>query len=256
MLPKLEGIIARRILLNWWLEPEVARRLVPPPFEPAIVNGFAVGGICLIRLEQVRPAGMPAALGIASENMAHRIAVRYPGADGPSSADGGLRMNWKDGVYILRRDTGSLVNTLLGGRVFPGVHYDAEFQISEKESALSLHVLSNDGSTDVRLRALTGVPWKWSLLFPRLADASAFFERGSRGFSCRLDGGGVEGVELRQQHWEMSPLAVEEVHSAFFDNEKRFPRGSAGFDSAVIMRGIPHTWHELQEVPELVGTES
>lgn len=30
--------------------------------------------------------------------------------------------------------------------------------------------------------------------------------------------------------------------------------GAAGFDSAVIMRGIPHTWHALREVPELVGT--
>jgi hypothetical protein len=133
------------------------------------------------------------------------------------------------------------------------VHNDAEFQIAEKEEALSLNVLSSDGAADVGLRALTGAPWKWSLLFPRLADAASFFERGSRGFSCRLDGGGIEGVELRQQHWEMSPLAVEEVRSAFFDNATRFPRGSAGFDSAVIMRGIPHTWHELREAPELVG---
>lgn len=241
-MPALEGIIARRILLNWWIEPEVARRLVPEPFEPAIVNGLAVGGICLIRLEQVRPVGMSAALGISSENMAHRIAVRYPSA-------GGMR----DGVYIWRRDTGSLINTLLGGRVFPGVHYDAEFQIAEEEDALGLRVLSNDGSTDVTLHARTGVPWKWSLLFPQLTDAASFFERGARGFSCRLDGGGVEGVELRQQHWEMSPLAVEDVRSAFFDNDKRFPRGAAGFDSAVIMRGIPHTWHELKDVPALAG---
>ncbi len=243
MLPTLEGIIARRILLNWWLEPEAARRLVPEPFEPAIVNGFAVGGICLIRLEQMRTVRMPAALGVSSENMAHRIAVRYPSV-------GGMR----DGVYILRRDTGSLINVLLGGRIFPGVNSDAEFQIVEGEGGLSVNVFSNDGSADVNLRARSGVAWKWSLLFPRLVDAAGFFERGSRGFSCRLDGRGVEGMEVRQKHWEMSPLAVEEVRSAFFDNEQRFPRGSAGFDSAVIMRGIPHTWHALSEVPELVGT--
>lgn len=243
MMPTLEGIIARRILLNWWLEPEAARRLVPAPFEPALVNGYAVGGVCLIRLEQMRPAGMPSALGVSSENMAHRIAVRYPSA-------GGMR----DGVYILRRDTGSMLNALLGGRVFPGVNCNAEFQVAEEGSELSINVLSSDGATDVRLRARSGVPWTWSLLFPRLADAAGFFERGSRGFSCRLDGRGVEGMEVRQQHWEMSALAVEEVRSAFFDNAKRFPRGSAGFDSAVIMRGIPHTWRALSEVPELVGT--
>lgn len=243
MLPTLEGMMARRILLNWWVEPEVARRLVPAPFEPALVNGYAVGGICLIRLEQMRPAGTPAALGVTSEHMAHRLAVRYPSSDG-----------WRDGVYILRRDTGSLINALLGGRAFPGLNCEAEFQVVEEETGLSIKVLSSDGVTDMCLRARTGVAWTWSLLFPRLADVAGFFERGSRGFSCRLDGRGVEGMEVRQQHWEMSPLAVEEVRSAFFDNAKRFPRGAAGFDSAVIMRGIPHTWHELREVPELVGT--
>ncbi len=242
MTPTLEGVIARRVLLNWWIEPEIAWRLVPRPFEPALVNGVAVGGVCLIRLEQMRPAGMPAALGIASENMAHRIAVRYREAG-----------EWRDAVYIWRRDTGSLINTLLGGRAFPGVHYDAEFQVAEEEDALHFTVFSRDGSADLRLRARTGAPWKWSLLFPRLADASRFFERGSRGFSCRLDGGGVEGVELREQHWEMSPLAVEELQSAFFDDAERFPRSSCGFDSAVIMRSIAHTWRGLEQTPELVA---
>jgi len=240
MVPVIEGVIARRILLNWWVEPTVARRLVPAPFEPTIVNGFAVAGVCLIRLEQMRPAGLPAALGIASENMAHRIAVRYPGADG-----------CRDGVYIWRRDTGSHLTTLLGGRVFPGVHRDAEFQITEEEAGLAMNVLSCDGATDVSLHAHNGVAWKWSLLFPRFADVCSFFERGSRGFSCRLDGHGLEGMELCTRRWEMSPLAVEEVRSSFFDDVRRFPRGSCGFDSAAIMRGIPHTWHEITDVLEL-----
>jgi len=122
MLPVIEGVIARRILLNWWMDPAVAQRLVPEPFEPTLVNGFAVAGICLIRLEQVRPAGVPAALGVASENIAHRFAVRYP--------EGG---EWRDGIYILRRDTDSYLTTLLGGRLFPGVHRDAEFQVEEDE---------------------------------------------------------------------------------------------------------------------------
>lgn len=245
MVPVIEGVIARRILLNWWVDPAIAQRLVPEPFEPTLVNGFAVAGICLIRLEQVRPAGLPAALGVSSENMAHRIAVRYRAANG-----------WQDGVYIWRRDTGSYLTTLLGGRLFPGVHRDAEFQVTDDEAGLAMNVFSTDGAADASFRALTGVTWKWSLLFPRFADVCSFFERGSRGFSCRLDGQGLEGMELRANRWEMSPLAVQEVRSSFFDDVRRFPRGSCGFDSAALMRGIPHTWHEIADVPELAGAAS
>ncbi|MGH9795216.1 MAG: DUF2071 domain-containing protein [Candidatus Acidiferrales bacterium] len=240
MLPVMEGVIARRILLNWWVEPEAARRLVPAPFEPALVNGFAVAGICLLRLEQLRPAGTPAALGITTESYAHRIAVRYPASDG-----------WRDGVYIWRRDTDSFFTRLLGGRLFPGVHGDAEFQVDEGEGALAMNVFSQEGGGDVSFRALTEAQWSWSLLFPRFTDVCSFFERGSRGFSCRLDGQGVEGMEMRTTHWQMSPLAVQDVRAAFFEDRERFPRGSCGFDSAAIMRGIPHSWHEISEVPEL-----
>ena len=242
MLPVMEGVIAWRILLNWWVEPEVARRLAPAPFVPALVNGLAVAGICLLRLEQLRPAGMPAALGITTESYAHRIAVRYPATDG-----------WRDGVYIWRRDTDSFFTRLLGGRLFPGVHGDAEFQVDEGEGALAMNVFSRDGGADVSFRALTEAQWSWSLLFPRFTDVCSFFERGSRGFSCRHDGQGVEGMEMRTTHWRMSPLAVQDVRSTFFEDRQRFPRGSCGLDSAAIMRGIPHTWHELTEVPELAG---
>jgi len=113
-----------------------------------------------------------------------------------------------------------------------------------------MNVFSPDGAADVSFRARTGVEWKWSLLFARFTDVCGFFERGSRGFSCRLDGRGLEGIELRTARWEMSPLAVEELHSSFFGDLKRFPRGSCGFDSAALMRGIPHTWHEISELPE------
>jgi len=81
-----------------------------------------VAGICLIRLERLRPKGLPAAVGLASENMAHRIAIRYPTPDGPS-----------DGVFIWRRDTDQALVSLLGGRLCPGVHGKAAFEVAESE---------------------------------------------------------------------------------------------------------------------------
>ena len=75
--PTLAGLIDRRILLNFRADPAVVPRLLPPPFRAQQVHGQAIVGICLIRLRHERLKGLPAALGMASENGAHRIAVEW-----------------------------------------------------------------------------------------------------------------------------------------------------------------------------------
>ncbi len=74
-LPRLRGVIERRMLVNYRVEPEVLARQLPAPFEPKLHNGKALVGICLIRLRGVRPRFVPEGLGIRSENAAHRAAV-------------------------------------------------------------------------------------------------------------------------------------------------------------------------------------
>src|SRR4051812_13069240 len=97
-LPTIRGIIDRRILANYRVDPDQLRALLPSRFRPKLVAGHGIAGICLIHLRQIRPAGLPAALGVSSENVAHRIAVEW---DDP--ATGAVR----EGVYIPRRDTSS-----------------------------------------------------------------------------------------------------------------------------------------------------
>lgn len=76
-LPVVKGVIDRRILVNYRVEPGVLNGLLPAPFRPKLVHGAGMAGICLIRLRQVRPAFLPAWLGISSENAAHRAAVEW-----------------------------------------------------------------------------------------------------------------------------------------------------------------------------------
>ena len=108
-LPVLAGLMDRRLLINYSVDPDVVATMLPPPFRPQLVRGRAVAGICLIRLRQMRPRGLPRWIGIASENAAHRVAVEW---DEP--------LGVRRGVYIPRRDTNSRVNVLVGGRAFPG----------------------------------------------------------------------------------------------------------------------------------------
>ena len=102
--PVIRGIIARRLLVNYRVDPAALAGVLPPPFRLTLVAGHAIAGICLIRLAEIRPRGLPPALGVGSENAAHRIAVEW-------EERGAVRT----GIYIPRRDTSSRLNTLLGG---------------------------------------------------------------------------------------------------------------------------------------------
>ena len=113
-LPVIRGVIDRRILVNYRVDPTIVAPMLPPPFRPKLFRGVGLVGICLIRLKQLRPAFLPAWIGISSENAAHRTAVEW-------DENGTTR----EGVYVRRRDTNSWLNTLTGGRLFPGFHHHA-----------------------------------------------------------------------------------------------------------------------------------
>jgi Uncharacterized conserved protein (COG2071) len=242
MLPVLEGLIARRILLNFRAEPAVAQAAVPPPLEVQRVGRQAIVGVCLIRLERIRPKGLPALAGLSSENMAHRFAIRFPGEQGR-----------EDGVFIPRRDTDSGFVGLLGGRLFPGYHHLADFRVRESSDGLAMDVRTDGGVADVRLRARWTARWPGSAVFGDLEEASEFFRRAPCGFSGGRDGRTLEGLRLRTLEWRVEPLAVDDVAAAYYDDAARFPPGSIAFDHALVMRAVPHEWHELRHVPELVG---
>ncbi len=76
-LDTIHGMIDRRVLLNYRINPEVLRQVLPPPFKPKLYAGHGVGGICMIRFTELRPRSVPAWLGLRSENAAHLIAVQW-----------------------------------------------------------------------------------------------------------------------------------------------------------------------------------
>ena len=53
-------------------------------------------------------------------------------------------------------------------------------------------------------------------IFDSVAAASAFFERGSIGYSATGEKGCFDGVELKGFQWHVEPLAVRHVESSFF----------------------------------------
>lgn len=226
------GVIARRLLVNYRVTPDVLARLLPAPFRPQRVGEWGVAGICLIGLRDVRPRGLPAAIGLTSENAAHRIAVEWD--------EGGVT---RRGVYIPRRDTSSWVNATLGGRIFPGVHQRAHFVISDSTGRVSVALQSHDGATRASVEGHECDRLPADSVFESLNAASSFFEQGALGYSAGARPGVYDGLELRTDAWRVAPLAVDRVVSSFFDDPALFPDGSATFDCALLMRDLPHEWH-------------
>jgi len=231
-IPVMRGIIDRRILVNFRVDPEVLRPLVPAPFRPQLYRGFGMVGICLIRLKRVRPRWLPPWLGIGSENAAHRTAVEW-------DENGTVR----EGVYVRRRDTSSWLNAVAGGRLFPGIHNRARFDVRESAGDYVVRLASIDGDTSMAVRGRVADRLPPTSIFSSLDEASEFFRRGSMGYSATPDAARFQGLELRSATWHVEPLEVAEVKSSFFDDERLFPRGSIQFDCALLMRDVHHEWH-------------
>lgn len=236
-LPTLHGLMDRRMLVNFRVRPENIQPLLPPFFRPKLVKGWAMAGICLIRLKDIRPRGFGAMLGVTSENAAHRIAVEWDG-------NGKTR----EGVFIPRRDTSSRLQSLVGGRVFPGVHHLADHVVSETDDDFKLQLQSRDDHTFVRLSARRAKLLPVNSVFDSLEAASDFFARGAMGYSATTNPNCCDGLELATASWHVEPLDVVAVQSSFFDNRRRFPAGTIEFDCALLMRNIAHEWRNLPQL--------
>lgn len=245
-IPVIRGLIDRRILVNYRVDPDVLAPLLPAPFRPKLHRGCAMVGICLIRLQDLRPKPLPSWLGVSSENAAHRTAVEW-------DENGVLR----EGVYVRRRDTSSRLNAWAGGWLFPGIHYHARFTVEESSDRYQIALRSDDGVTSMSVRANRASQLPASSAFQSIDEASAFFEAGALGYSATSDPARFQGLELRCLNWRAEPLAIEEVRSSFFEDDSNFPKNSIEFDCALLMRGISHEWHSKTdlccETPQPVG---
>jgi hypothetical protein len=234
-IPTIEGTIDRRILINFAVDKDVLKKILPKPFRPKLFHDTGLAGICLIRLKNIRPLGFPEIIGIGSENAAHRIAVEW-------TENGQV----KEGVYIPRRDTNSLLNHWTGGHLFPGVHHLSKFDINETSGVYKINIISPDNNI-ISISAKQTNVFSNDSVFKNLETASDFFKNGAIGFSPNKSD--YDGLELKTQKWHVDPLIVDNVKSSFFENENVFPKGSIHFDNALLMRDIKHTWNSYENYP-------
>lgn len=232
--PTLYGLIDRRILVNYRVDPEIVSRLLPAPFRPQVVRGFALAGICLIRMTRLRPRFLPFSVLGPTENGALRFAVEW-------EQDGRLHT----GVYIPKRFSTSRFVCLVGGRFFPGVHTRAKFTVNEVGDDYSVVMASE---LNLAIRGVATDQWPGSAVFDSRDEASAFYRSGAIGYSDSLTPGKYEGLELRIPAWGVRALSVNHASCDFFDDPKRFPHGTATFDNALLMRQVRNEFYSRDAI--------
>jgi Uncharacterized conserved protein (COG2071) len=237
LLDTIHGIIDRRILLNYHIEPEALQQVLPAGFRPKVFRGKGIGGVCMIRFRELRPRKIPARLGLGSENAAHRIAVEWDQDDGT-----------KEGVFIPRRDTNSTFNKLFGGRVFPGIFNKGSFVANESDDQLSVTIRRADGVEEACFKGRVAQALPNSSLFDDVEQAASFFSLGATGYSATHEADHYHGMELRSLDWSIQPMEVENAHTSFFSDRARFPEGTVELDCALVMRGIEHEWHSRPDL--------
>lgn len=236
--PVMRGTIRRRVLLNFRADPAVVQAQLPPQFRPQLHQGQAIVGVCLIRLEGIRPALLPFPFGASSENAAHRIAVIWQDKNGET----------QQGVFIPRRDTSSRLNHFAGGRIFPGQHYLADFSVRDDANKIAFQMKSRDGEVAIHFKGEVAQQLPASSVFDSLNAASTFFERGSLGYSARRASNRLDGLRLETKSWRVEALNISEAFSSYYAKEKLFPKDSITFDHALLMRNIEHEWHAAKEL--------
>jgi hypothetical protein len=234
MIPRtgIPATFERRILVNYRIDPDVAARVVPRPFTPDLVDGFAVGGLCIVQLRLRRP--MPQ---LPVVSVAHRFAVTVP--DGTPA------------VYVPRRDTSSAIASLAGGRLVPGVQQRAHITSRTDGSRTSVEIRSHDERMRVDLDAEVAARHPRSSVFADVEQASTMLRCAPVGYSRSRRPDRFDAVELCSDDWQLAPLAVERLASSYFDDERIFPASSIGFDSAFVMTDVAHRWRPL---PTLEGS--
>lgn len=229
IIPPLNATIDRRLLLNYRVDPEALEPyLRGDNIRLRLIDGKAIAGICLIRLTQLRPTISPFSFGLSAENAAHRFGIIRTDENGVETP----------GVYIPERHTTSWLAKFAGGKVFPGIHHHATFEVDEGSG--SYHVTMHSRGSEIEVRAHKSDQWR-SKAFATPEEASDFFKEAPVGYSPRARGTDIDGVELITPKWATVPLMLDEVRSSFYD---ALPAGSVELDDALLMENIASEWRK------------
>ena len=202
------------LVLTYAFPPAVLAPLLPPGLAldtcaapDGTVHAFAAAGVvCLTRL---RPAGLPAFVGIDCALTGYRIFATFPTPTGRTMR----------GLFILRSDTDRW-SILAGGNLLTRYHYRrARVRCHADGTHLDVTVDSRDGRADLAVRAdlrSCPAPLPPGSPFPDPATARRFAGPLPYTFDHERRTGSIIVVKAHRTRWRPAPVTVDVSRLTFF----------------------------------------
>jgi hypothetical protein len=233
----MRGTIRRRLLVNALVDPDDAARHLPVGLRPHVIDGGTVVGCCLLDLDAIRPASLPAGVGTRLRAAAHRVSVEWEDEVGAATV----------GVYVPVRHTDSRAARVLGGRWFPGVHRRASIELTDDGRCLRWSVEPGDRATEYGISVNASITSTSSSTLCEPIGGTCL--SATVGLSPDHHGA-LEAARMEPDHRRALQVEIGDLDSGFL----------AGFTTAqrapsYLMREADVTWTKMR-APRLAPTEA
>jgi uncharacterized protein YqjF (DUF2071 family) len=206
--------------------------LLPPGLLLDTHNELGFTAIAFVQTEDLRPAFLPASLGLDFFLTGYRIFVRV--ADAPT-----LR-----GLYILRSDTNRQTMVVLGNLLTHYRYRLADIHTEERDGRLAIRARTAAREADLDLVAdLTSkpAPLPAGSPFADLTEARRY--AGPLPYTFDHDGstGSIIAVKATRRDWNPEPIAVEAREASFLDSPDFFS-GNPVLANAFHVENVDYRW--------------
>jgi uncharacterized protein YqjF (DUF2071 family) len=235
------AIWAEAVCVNIRVQPESLRRLVPPPFDLDLYQGWGFVSLTASRLKEFGVGVLPQVLRMNFYQATYRAHVTFRDFRGRC-----LR-----GCYFVRSETNSQIMSLTANLLpeFKAHHCSTYPMLMVRNGGYFILTVDtgNDAAGKVVLvldtsRSCADLPA--SSCFPSLAAAYAYLIDFYDAFSCDPDTGEVFILRIERGQWQVRiPDVID--HYLGYIHDGPFPPGTAELDSVFYFQNTPYRWLPL-----------
>ena len=227
----------RCLLVNFAVDADVVRRVVPLPITPDLYGGDAYLSVVVAEMDRMRPAFVPERLGVTYNQIVYRVVVRC----------GGER-----GVHFLRSDADNRLMVVLGNAFSFFRFHLARIDVAERDGVLDLDVTTT-GAVPAGIRATYTVAEAGRSLpptsaFPDLGTANAWLVELFAAFASTPGRAGVDVVRIDRGAWDVRVVDDLRAEYDFMSSGGPFPRQTVRLDSVFLVGDVPCVWHRGERV--------
>lgn len=220
------------LTLTYAVPENVLRPLLSRGLELDTFRGYGFVAVALVRAADLRPAGLPAAIGQDFFLAGYRIFTRFRQANGRSMR----------GLRILRSDTDK-ARMVAGGNLLTHYNYHrCEATVDASPERIRVAIDTPDRGGDLRVSAdFTAAPLPEGSPFPSLREARPFAGPLPFTFDYEAETDSIIAIQANRANWKPEQVAVKVDRISFFD-QPAFSGCTPILSAAFHVSNVDYRW--------------